>query len=102
CDAPWRRSCTSETERLLFPNPVKTMQKLSCNPEPLLSTAAVAKWLGVATRTICLWAECKEIPAIKIGRQWRFREGELREWIDSPQASRVGIGATHRASGATG
>jgi excisionase family DNA binding protein len=77
------------------------MQKLSFNPEPLLTTAAVAKWLGVATRTICLWAECKEIPAMKIGRQWRFREGELREWLGSPQAAKVGIGATHKMTGAT-
>jgi len=75
----------------------------SSNREPLLTTAAVAKWLGVATRTLCLWAECKEIPAIKIGRQWRFREGELREWLDSPQAAKVGIGTNNnnKVSGAT-
>ena len=42
--------------------------------DPLLSTSAVAKWLGVSARTICFWAECGEIPAIKVGRQWRFRE----------------------------
>jgi excisionase family DNA binding protein len=87
-------------QRLLFPNPMKPMQKLSSNPEPLLTTAAVAKWLGVATRTLCLWAECKEIPAIKIGRQWRFRERELRDWIDSPQAAKVGLGTNNKVSGA--
>jgi excisionase family DNA binding protein len=57
--------------------------------EPLITTAAVAKWLGVSTRTLCLWAECREIPAIKIGRQWRFRESELDDWLRSPQASKV-------------
>lgn len=57
--------------------------------EPLLTTAAVSKWLGVSTRTVCLWAECREIPAIKIGRQWRFRESELNEWLRSPQAATV-------------
>jgi len=36
-----------------------------------------------------LWAECKEIPAIKIGRQWRFRESELALWLRSPQAANV-------------
>lgn len=56
---------------------------------PLLTTAAVAKWLGVSTRTVCLWAECKEIPALKIGRQWRFREGDLSVWLQDPQAGRV-------------
>jgi len=49
--------------------------------EPLLTTAAVAKWLGISTRAVCLWAECKELPAIKLGRQWRFRRDELTEWL---------------------
>src|SRR5262249_62336601 len=40
---------------------------------PFLSTAAVARWLGISTRTVCFWAECGEIPAMKIGRQWRVR-----------------------------
>lgn len=65
------------------------MEKLPNNREPLMTTAAVAKWLGVSTRTLCLWAECNEIPAIKIGRQWRFRESELAKWLLSPEAPKV-------------
>jgi excisionase family DNA binding protein len=65
------------------------MDRLSTNREPLLTTAAVAKWLGISTRAVCLWAECKEIPAIKIGRQWRFRQDELSEWLTSPKAEKV-------------
>ena len=65
------------------------MEKLLSKQDPLLTTAAVAKWLGVSTRTVCLWAECKELPAIKIGRQWRFREGELSSWLQSPEAAKV-------------
>ena len=65
------------------------MEKLLSTRESFLTTAAVAKWLGVAPRTICLWAECKEIPAIKIGRQWRFREGELWEWLRNPNAAKL-------------
>jgi excisionase family DNA binding protein len=53
--------------------------------DPFLSTAAVARWLGISTRTVCFWAECGEIPALKVGRQWRFREEELRRWLDSSQ-----------------
>ena len=52
---------------------------------PFLSTAAVARWFGISTRTVCFWAECGEIPAMKVGRQWRFREEELRRWLDSSQ-----------------
>lgn len=64
------------------------MERVS-NTEPLLSTAAVARWLGVSTRAVCLWAECNEIPAIKIGRQWRFRNEEIMRWLESPAASKV-------------
>jgi excisionase family DNA binding protein len=65
------------------------MEKLNQNREPLLSTAAVAKWLGISTRAVCLWAECKELPAIKVGRQWRFRQEELSLWLQSPKAEKV-------------
>jgi excisionase family DNA binding protein len=65
------------------------MEKLSNYREPFMTTAAVSKWLGISTRTLCLWAECHEIPAIKVGRQWRFRESELAGWLQSPDASKV-------------
>ncbi len=63
-------------------------QLLSCR-EPLMTTAAVAKWLGVSTRAVCLWAECKVIPAIKVGRQWRFRQAEVSDWLQTEGASKV-------------
>jgi excisionase family DNA binding protein len=65
------------------------MDKLLSNSEIFLTTAAVARWLGISTRTVCLRAECNEIPAIKIGRQWRFRQDELREWLQSGRAGAV-------------
>jgi excisionase family DNA binding protein len=66
------------------------MEKLySSITEPLLTTAAVAKWLGISTRAVCLWAECRELPAIKVGRQWRFRHDELSDWLRSPKSEKV-------------
>jgi excisionase family DNA binding protein len=65
------------------------MEKLLSSREPLLTTAAVARWLGISTRAVCLWAECKVIPAIKIGRQWRFRHEEVSEWLQSSGGSKV-------------
>src|SRR5215211_5940173 len=64
------------------------MEQLTFN-EPLLTTAAVAKWLGISTRAVCLWAECKEIPAIKLGRQWRFRRDELSDWLRRTNIDKV-------------
>jgi len=63
------------------------MEKVS-SVQPLLTTAAVARWLGVSTRAICLWAECKEIPAIKLGRQWRFRHEEIAKWLERPGSAK--------------
>jgi excisionase family DNA binding protein len=65
------------------------MEKLQTNHQPLLTTAAVAKWLGVSTRAVCLWAECNVLPAIKIGRQWRFRHDEVSVWLQSPKSDKV-------------
>lgn len=53
--------------------------------DTFLSTASVARWLGISPRTVCFWAECGEIPALKVGRQWRFREEEIRQWLDTTQ-----------------
>jgi excisionase family DNA binding protein len=55
----------------------------------LLTTSAVATWLGISPRTVCLWAECQEIPAIKLGRQWRFRESDLRRWLEDPASEKL-------------
>ena len=61
---------------------LNNMEKIPNHREPLLTTEATSKWLGVSTRTLCLWAECQEIPAFKVGRQWRFRESELAKWLE--------------------
>jgi excisionase family DNA binding protein len=50
----------------------------------MLSTEEVAKWLGIATRTVCTWAECNELPAVKVGRQWRFRRSSVAKWLEKP------------------
>jgi len=49
--------------------------------ERYLSSSIVASRLGVSARTIRLWAECGELPAVKFGRQWRFVERILMDWI---------------------
>jgi excisionase family DNA binding protein len=52
--------------------------------ERMVSTEEVAKWLGIATRTVCTWAECNELPGMKVGRQWRFRRSAIAEWLEKP------------------
>ena len=80
--------------------PSQLMDKMSSYREPLLTTAAVAKWLGISTRAVCLWAESRILPAMKIGRQWRFRQEEVSEWLRSPDSSKVKNPTNSRASSA--
>jgi excisionase family DNA binding protein len=72
------------------------MEKLLSNSEILLTTAAVARCLGISTRAVCLWAECRDIPAIKVGRQWRFRQDELRDWLQDARDGKVRKGTSQK------
>jgi excisionase family DNA binding protein len=55
---------------------------MSKTDDVLLRTEEVAARLQVAVRTIRLWAECGVVPALKIGRQWRFRAADI-QWIEA-------------------
>jgi len=55
----------------------------SCDAEsPLLTTEVVSRWLGLAPRTLRLWAESGDVPAFKVGHQWRFRRDEVCRWLE--------------------
>jgi PTS system nitrogen regulatory IIA component len=49
---------------------------------PLLTTREVAFILKVSPRTVRLWAECSEIPALRVGGPWRFRRDEFNRWLE--------------------
>jgi len=55
-------------------------------PPLLLNTAQVAAWLGISPRTVCLWAECSKLPAIRVGRQWRFQRETIEQWLAAGNA----------------
>lgn len=63
----------------------RLMQRPTTDGTRLMSTKEVAVWLGLSTRTVCLWAELEELPAFKVGRQWRFRGSDLLAWIHRTQ-----------------
>jgi excisionase family DNA binding protein len=50
--------------------------------EPLLSDAEAAEMLGLHPKTIQRLARAGELPAVRVGRYWRFRASALNEWID--------------------
>jgi len=48
----------------------------------LLNVKQVAQYLQLKESTIYSWAQDGKIPAIKIGRTWRFRRTDLESWLE--------------------
>lgn len=51
------------------------------NPE-ILTLEEVALYLRLKPQTIYKWAQEKRIPAVKLGKEWRFRRSILDRWLD--------------------
>jgi excisionase family DNA binding protein len=51
------------------------------NEDTLLNVKQVAQYLQLKESTIYSWAQDGKIPAIKIGRTWRFRRSDLDAWL---------------------
>jgi len=50
--------------------------------DTLLNVKQVAQYLQLKESTIYSWAQDAKIPAIKIGRTWRFRQKDLDSWLE--------------------
>ena len=50
--------------------------------EAFLTTDEVLGYLNTTPRTIYRLIKTGELPALRIGRQWRFRRADLDAWID--------------------
>lgn len=51
--------------------------------ETFLTTEEVLEYLQVNLRTVYRLIKAGRIPAVRVGRQWRFRKGDLDAWLDS-------------------
>jgi excisionase family DNA binding protein len=60
------------------------------NSRAILTTAQVSHWLGISMRTVCYWASAGSIPAVKVGRRWRFQRTEIQEWVESKRCGKQG------------
>ena len=47
-----------------------------------ITVEELADMLNVSHRTVQRLVRRKELPAIRIGRQWRFRKEWIDEWLD--------------------
>ena len=57
------------------------------NPEPLklLTSEETAKLLQVSRRTVERMINRKDLPAFKVGGQWRIHESILVKWLEDLQ-----------------
>src|SRR3954466_3678124 len=51
--------------------------------ETFLTTEEVLEYLQVNLRTIYRLIKAGKIPAVRVGRQWRFRKRDIDAWLDS-------------------
>ena len=49
--------------------------------EPIGADEA-AKMLGVSSRTVIKLAERGELPGFRVGKLWKFRPGDIKNYID--------------------
>ncbi len=68
--------------------------------EGFLTTEEVLEYLQVNLRTVYRLIKAGKIPAVRVGRQWRFRKRDIDAWLESqrPRQSRTGSAPTPRAA----
>ena len=53
------------------------------NEEGFLTTEEVLDYLQVNLRTVYRLIKAGKIPAVRVGRQWRFRKSDIDAWLES-------------------
>ena len=53
----------------------------------ILTLEEVAHYLRLKPQTIYKWAQDRRIPAVKLGKEWRFRKSILDRWLDQQMLS---------------
>lgn len=59
------------------------------NVDKWINLSEIADYLGVTTDTIRNWIKKTDIPAHKVGRQWKFKRIEIDEWINSGKSANI-------------
>ena len=57
------------------------------NTERWIGVDEAAEYVGVKPSTIREWIKKTDIPASKIGKQWKFKKSELDEWVKSGKSA---------------
>ena len=55
--------------------------------ENYISIDDAAEYLNIKAVTLRKWIKDKNVPAHKIGKQWKFKRSELEEWVKSGRSA---------------
>ncbi|HCF61567.1 MAG TPA: DNA-binding protein [Myxococcales bacterium] len=55
--------------------------------DEILTLPEVAQLLKVAEKTVYSMAQKGQLPAFKVGGQWRFKRADLDQWIEDQKAA---------------
>ncbi len=53
----------------------------------ILTLEEVAEYLRLKPQTIYKWAQERRIPAVKLGKEWRFRRSIIDRWMNEQMLS---------------
>jgi excisionase family DNA binding protein len=67
------------------------------NEDHFLTTDEVLDYLQVNLRTVYRLIKAGKIPAVRVGRQWRFRKRDIDAWLDTSRPAR-GAGTADRGA----
>lgn len=56
--------------------------------DEILTLPEVAQLLKVAEKTVYTMAQREQLPAFKVGGQWRFKRVDLDQWIEQQKVAR--------------
>ena len=62
------------------------LNKFSDSPDSMKTVDEIAADLHVHRITVYRLLKAGKIPGFKVGRVWRFRMNEVRDWIEKPPA----------------
>ena len=71
----WRSEMAERDEKVVLP--------------ALMDVKQVCEYLGLHRVTVVEFARLGKLPAFKVGREWRFRADEMREWMDEQRRNPV-------------
>ena len=65
------------------------MKKTEAMENEIMTTQEVAQYLRMAEATIYKLAQAGKIPAVKVGRAWRFKKELIDEWFRDKSMQRL-------------